>query len=296
MPGTEISKKQMIIERMRLIWYALRRPIIDKNTLLREIGEIGHHVTQLHPQDIEKDPWPVRQLRTLLYQAVLQNIWDKTVAWGLRIWAEAENGNTTEKNDFPRKKIITGIVLSASEAIQKRQSMRSFDEKPIPGETIKFILESAIEAPCSCNRQTWRFLVLTGRDDIKYFAEVRRSKWIQKAGTVILVFSDLSRYHESGCERQYTPYLDTGAAIENMLIAATASGVASCWVNCGAYEIDEDVRQEVYQKFYLPEDLLWTGIVVLGYAVKRFPKPPRRPLEHYLLKDSKGCLAEKNMR
>ena len=272
-----------IVARLRLLWHALRRPIYDRDQLVSEIGKIGHHVTQLPPHHIEKDPW-TKQLRTLLYQAVFQNILDDVVSWGFRIWSEAIRKNNA-KHDvaFTKDKENIEGKMDVFEAIKQRQSIRSFDERPIPEKTTQVILESAINAPCSCNRQTWRFLVLDDRDSIRMIAKVRNAKWIEKAGAILLVFCDLSYYQNSGREREYSPYLDAGAAIQNILLAATAMGISTCWVNCGPQEIKEIIREEIYQRFSIDENMLWTGIVVMGYSVKRYPKPPRQSVDKYLL-------------
>lgn len=272
-----------LVVRMRLLWHALRRPVYDQDQLVNDIGKIGHHVTQLPPQHIEKNPW-TKQLRALLYQAVFQNILDDVVSWGFRIWSEAIRLNHA-KHETPvveDKEIIDGLP-NALENIRKRQSVRSFERKPIPKGKIQIILESAIDAPCSCNRQPWRFLVLDQIDHIKLIAQVRNAKWIAKAGAVLLVFCDLSYYQTSGREREYTPYLDAGAAIQNVLLSATAIGISTCWVNCGPQEIPETTRKEIYQRFSIDENMLWAGIVVMGYGAKRFPKPPRQAVEKYLL-------------
>ncbi|MCP4110685.1 MAG: hypothetical protein GY749_35035 [Desulfobacteraceae bacterium] len=280
----------MLIERIRLLWQSLRRPIFDKETLIREISEIGHHVTQLS-EDTGKEPWVVQRLKALLYQAALQNIWNETVAWGLRIWSDAVNQKTSDKTASSENIRIEENNMSVFDAIRKRQSIRSFDGRSIPGEDIRLLIENAVNAPCSCNRQSWRFIVINEPEEIRYLAEIRHSQWIQKAGAIVLFFCDLNSYRES-VERQYTPYLDTGAAIENMLTAATAMGIATCWVNCGPYEIDDNVRSDVYRRFSLDENLLWTGIVVLGYAAKQLPKPPRQSLEHYFVKNNMNSMSE----
>ena len=167
--------------------------------------------------------------------------------------------------------------------MNERSSVRLFDASPVPDDLLSAVLRSAIQAPSSCNRQPVRFMVVTDTPGIEYLAGARGSNYLRQAKALILVLCDLRRYRETGLERTYSPYLDAGAAIENMLLAATACGLGSCWVNCGQDEIPQDVRRQVYERLDIGPELLWAGMVALGYARRAIPKPPRHSLECYLL-------------
>ena len=46
------------------------------------------------------------------------------------------------------------------EAIRKRQSVRSYQDKEIPEEILQEILEAGRLAPSACNIQSWKFIVV----------------------------------------------------------------------------------------------------------------------------------------
>lgn len=48
------------------------------------------------------------------------------------------------------------------EAIKQRQSIRAFQDKPIPGNTMMEILNIACRAPSAMNTQPWEFVVVSG--------------------------------------------------------------------------------------------------------------------------------------
>ena len=52
-------------------------------------------------------------------------------------------------------------MLTVSEAIRERRSIRSFRSDPVPDEVIHQMLEAARLAPSGSNRQPWRFIVLS---------------------------------------------------------------------------------------------------------------------------------------
>lgn len=49
------------------------------------------------------------------------------------------------------------------ETILTRRSIRSFQEKPIPEEDMKQIVDAALHAPSAMGRQTWKFTVVMNR-------------------------------------------------------------------------------------------------------------------------------------
>ena len=111
------------------------------------------------------------------------------------------------------------IEMEALEAILKRRSVRSYTGDPIPREDLEKIVDAARLAPSGYNRQPWEFIVVTDRsviDKLKIAA-----LWMEDAGAIIAVVMETSSRF----------WLEDGsAAIENILIASTALGYGSCWL------------------------------------------------------------------
>ena len=57
------------------------------------------------------------------------------------------------------------------ETILTRRSIRSFQEKPIPEEDMKQIVDAALHAPSAMGRQTWKFTVVMNREKIQKLAK-----------------------------------------------------------------------------------------------------------------------------
>lgn len=65
--------------------------------------------------------------------------------------------------------------MKVSEALNTRLTARAFTDKPVPGNTIREILEGAKRAPSGGNLQPWHVWVLGG-DEMVRFKEMMRAK------------------------------------------------------------------------------------------------------------------------
>ena len=122
------------------------------------------------------------------------------------------------------------------EAMEKRHSYRGkYKPEAVPREHLHKVMASGLAAPSGCNKQT---TTLIGVDDETVMARIwvalgrLNENWWEdpsamstaKAAVVVLTqkiiaHDDVSYYVE-----------DYSAAIENMLLAITALGYASCWI------------------------------------------------------------------
>ncbi len=105
------------------------------------------------------------------------------------------------------------------ETIYRRRSVRQFTGAPIPPEDLLKIVDAGRLAASGNNRQPWEFIIVTGRERIDRLKVA--SHWMDKAAAIIAVVMDpTSRWWLE----------DAAAAVENMLLAATALGYGSCWL------------------------------------------------------------------
>jgi nitroreductase len=121
--------------------------------------------------------------------------------------------------------------MDALEAIRKRRSVREYTGDSIPREDLETIVDAGRLAASGSNRQPWGFIVITDRamiDKLKVAAE-----WMEKAGAIIAVVMDPS-------SRWWVE--DGSAAVENMLIASTALGYGSCWLEGDTLRWEEELK------------------------------------------------------
>lgn len=156
--------------------------------------------------------------------------------------------------------------------IRTRRSVRGFTEKRIPEETVQAIVEAAVYAPSAMNRQSWHFTVVHNREKIERLAQAigsqigREGYDFYRPDMLILVAAE--RENQNG-------QLDSGCAMENIMLAAHSLGVGSVWVNQAKGICDEPAVREVLTEFGLPSTHVIWEIAALGYATEQPEEKPR---------------------
>jgi nitroreductase len=166
------------------------------------------------------------------------------------------------------------------ETIRQRRSIRSYTDEDVTEGEIKILLESAIRAPSACNRQTWRFVIVRKPETIEVLYKAasystQHQTFVRKAPLIIVVCADLWPYRR-------TPYRargeslfalqETAAAIQNLLLAACASNLGTCWVGL----IDEEM---IKQALKIPAGIRPVAIIPVGHTRSKTKPTSRRPLE-----------------
>lgn len=114
--------------------------------------------------------------------------------------------------------------------IKRRWSPRAFSGQPIEAETLHMLFEAARWAPSSNNEQPWRFIVANKVNDTEWnrllacLVEGNR-KWAYRAPVLILSVASLNFQDDSTPNRH--AFHDTGMAVENLVLQATALGLAT---------------------------------------------------------------------
>jgi len=148
--------------------------------------------------------------------------------------------------------------MDAMEVILTRRSVRKYSNKTISEELIKDLLETGVCAPSAENKQPWHFIIL---DDHKIIDKIPdfhpNAKMLPEAQLAILVCGDLDLEANLGYLIQ-----DCSAATENILIAARAKGLGSCWL--GVYPRENRINN-LRKMLKIPENILPFSLISLGY-------------------------------
>jgi nitroreductase len=174
--------------------------------------------------------------------------------------------------------------MNVFEAIIGRKSVRRFEKKPLDEKLVGVLLYMATQAPSAGNVQDWRFIVVKDEDQKKKLSEAALDQeQIVEAPIDIVVCSDLKsiglKYGRRG-ELLYS-IQDTASATENILLAAHALGLGSCWV--GAFD-----EEKVKSILCLPEDVRPVAIIPIGYPAEDSKKPERKMFDNLTWVDKWG--------
>ena len=137
-----------------------------------------------------------------------------------------------------------------------RRSIRIFQSKSIPKDQLEAIVDAARFAPTARNVQPWEFVVVRGKQKLtKLGGFAENGRFMAQAAAVIAVFSvDTKYYLEDGC-----------AATCNILLAATALGIGSCWIAGDK----KPYCQQVNTLLSVPVDRKLISLIALGYPQER---------------------------
>jgi nitroreductase len=187
-------------------------------------------------------------------------------------------------------------TYSIEPLIARRWSPRAFDERPVEPEKLRSLFEAARWAPSSNNEQPWRFLTATKHtnraDYDKLFSCLfeGNSKWVFRAP--VLMLSVASLVFEDGGKPNRHGMHDTGMAVENLVLQATALGLQVHQM--AGYDVEKARRECQIPSGFEPVAMIAVGYpgdpaVLPDYLRERELKPrERQPIEDFVFSATWG--------
>ncbi len=152
--------------------------------------------------------------------------------------------------------------MNTLQAIEKRRSIRQFQDKTISAQQIDTLLKAAMLAPTARNCQEWEFVVVKDRIVLNALKEAHpHAQMLASADCAIIVCADTEREWENG---YWTG--DCGACTQNILLAATDMGLGSVWL--GVYPNAERMKA-ISEILQLPTKVKPFNIIALGYPAEQ---------------------------
>ncbi len=114
------------------------------------------------------------------------------------------------------------------DAIANRYSYRGeFTDAPVPRKDLETIVQAGIRAPSACNEQVTTFVIVDDRQLLCEIAKILNKPVCRSAKAMIVCAADPRPVY---ADISFAPE-DCAAAVENMLLAITALGYASVWLD-----------------------------------------------------------------
>ena len=170
---------------------------------------------------------------------------------------KAKTGSVTSFQ--PAAGVPSPLAVKRLKTIFRRCSVRSYTDDPVTADQVEEILKGGMAAPSACNQQPWEFYVV--RDGDLRVALAQASPYCKACGEAPVVIVPCMKKKGLPCPA-FVPQ-DMGAAVENILLAATAMGLGSLWM--GIYP-DQERMDEVSRILALPEELEPFALVAIGRA------------------------------
>jgi len=148
--------------------------------------------------------------------------------------------------------------MDAIQAVMSRRSIRRYTQQEVSEDTVRQLLEAAMNAPSAGNEQPWQFVVIRQRRILDAIPSIHPySQMLKEASLGIVVCGDLSLEVYKGFWVQ-----DCSAATQNILIAAHALGLGAVWL---AFYPFEDRVAGLRRMLSLPEQIIPLSMVSVGW-------------------------------
>lgn len=187
--------------------------------------------------------------------------------------------------------------MDALEAICTRRSTRSFTDEPVGKEQLDQVLQAGRLAPSGGNCQTTKLIAIRNPDVLSRlvalvrtaFAQMevgpstyksirnsvaasRHGNYVFHYGAPVLVVAANQRGYGNAMA-------DSACALENMMVAANALDLGSCWINQLHWlDEDPDVHAYLLELGLAPEETV-CGALAIGHPKTADGLPARTPLK-----------------
>ena len=165
--------------------------------------------------------------------------------------------------------------MDVFEAVRTLLAVRKYEDRPVPPDVVRRIVESAHLTASSVNLQPWHFVVVEDRDALRQLGSlVRTGPYIAQAAFAIAVaYEKDSKFGVS----------DVSRAIQDMMLTAWDAGVGSNWAGYGGLQAVADLLD-------IPDTMELLAVVPFGYPAQSVGrgKKKRKPLGEVVSRERFG--------
>lgn len=164
--------------------------------------------------------------------------------------------------------------------LRERRSVRAYRPEQIRDDELQAVLEAGTYAPTARGQQNPWIVAVQDPDIVAQLVRMNAAVMgttdnpYYGAPTIVLVFA-------SRQEQWPHAVCDGSLVLGNMMNAAHAIGLGSCWINREREMFDTDEGRELMRRFGLPDGLMGIGALALGYAATPLAEPRPRKEDYY---------------
>lgn len=164
------------------------------------------------------------------------------------------------------------------QTLKSRRSCRHYQPQQITDEELNAVLEAGTWAPTAHGAQDPVIVAVQNaelrQELVALNARVRGGSADPYYGAPTLVLVFVSANNENGLQ-------DGSCVLQNMMLAAHALGLGSCWINREIQMFNMPEGKELMQKMGLPEGLAGVGAISLGYEATEPAAPKPRKADYF---------------
>ena len=164
------------------------------------------------------------------------------------------------------------------QTIKTRRSCRRYKREQIPDELLRQVLEAGTYAPTARGLQSPFIVAVQQPDQLRQLTEMNArimgvsSNPYYDAPTYVLVFAP---------DGGKNSLQDGSCVLENMMLAAHALGLGSCWINREQEMFATEEGKALMKQWGLPDGLMGVGALALGYPDATPSEAKPRKADYY---------------
>ena len=177
--------------------------------------------------------------------------------------------------------------MEIMDAIYQRRATRDFADAPVDKTLISTLVAAAVQAPNAMDRQRWAFVVVQDRALLKRISDAAKAHMLatMKADSVVaelrahLSTASFNIFYNApiaivicATESDTFAYQDCCLAAENLMLAAHANGLGSCWIGFAETWLNEPAGKLALG---IPSHYRPIAPIIVGVPRVTPPPPPR---------------------
>ena len=197
--------------------------------------------------------------------------------------------------------------LSALDAIFMRRSIRTYAPGTLAEETVRSLLDAAVQAPTAMHTEPWAFVIVQDPEALKRLSDRAKGSWADElekfrelhlgADTTVertfaerFASQDFCLFYDAGtliviCARSLGPFVtaDCWLAAENLMLAACALGLGTCCIGSAVPMLN---GPQTKSEMGIPDDV--EAVVPIIVGIPRGPISPAPRKDPLILSWIKG--------
>ena len=176
--------------------------------------------------------------------------------------------------------------------LKYRRSIRRYQDKSVPLELIREMIQESTLAPNAGNEQPWKFIVVNNKEMLKRMSDESKKNILARIAANpndyaskykgMLQNEALNVFYNATClviilgpSNLKNLYVDCALAASYFMMAATSRGLGTCWINLGTEIKDPEMISELG----IPDNCTIVAPIIVGYPEKIPAAPKRREPE-----------------
>lgn len=193
--------------------------------------------------------------------------------------------------------------MNLQEAVANRRSVRAFEDRAVPLDSVRKAIELAVQAPAPHHSSPWRFALLEDADHKAAFSAAMGESWRKDLTTdgldpqkiqgildrshalltstplLVVCCADMRKSHDYTDERrrraEWSLFAHSvGACLQTFMLSLTEDGIASCWISAPVF-----CGTTVKQHMGLDATVEPHALVLVGYAAGTYSPRARPPAD-----------------